>query len=247
MTHKMIVLVTGAGSGIGFDTSRRFLDAGAYVIGCDLNQEGLEKLKGYAESLHSDYEYLVLDVSDISSFNSAEEIIRSLGRLDVLVNCAGICSGTSIDAMTEKEWDKTYSVNLKGPFFLTKTLLPYLAKGVNPTIINISSMAGFTGGIKSNPAYSSSKAAITCMTKNLAKFCAPLGIRVNEVSPGTTRTSMTENWLGKEGLEEFVHLVPLGRLTEAGDVAKVILFLASDAAGFITGQTIQVNGGMYIP
>jgi 3-oxoacyl-[acyl-carrier protein] reductase len=188
-----------------------------------------------------------LDVSQISSFETVADFVKSFGRLDVLVNCAGVCSGTSLDEITEQEWDRTYAINVKGPFFLTKQLLPYLIKGIDPTIINISSMAGFTGGIMSNPAYSSSKAAVTCMTKNLAKFCAPYGIRVNEISPGTAKTPMTENWLGEDGLKDFIPKVPLGRLAEAGDVAKVIEFLASDAAGFITGQTIHVNGGMYIP
>jgi 3-oxoacyl-[acyl-carrier protein] reductase len=108
-------------------------------------------------------------------------------------------------------------------------------------------MAGFTGGIQSNPAYSSSKAAVTCMTKNLAKFCAPDGIRVNEVSPGTAKTAMTLNWMGDEGLKGFVERVPLGRVAEPEDIAGAILFFASEQAGFITGQSLQVNGGMYIP
>jgi NAD(P)-dependent dehydrogenase (short-subunit alcohol dehydrogenase family) len=247
MSQKRIVLITGAGSGIGFDTACRFLESGVHVIGCDRSEAGLLKLKDYASSNKSEYDPLVLDVSQVKSFKKVEDIVASLGRLDVLINCAGIVSGTPLDKITEEEWDKMYSVNLKGPFFLTKILIPYLIKGKKPTIINISSMAGFTGGIMSNPAYSSSKAAVTCMTKNLAKFCAPFGIRVNEVSPGTAKTPMTENWLGEEGLKDFISRVPLGRLAVAEDVAKVIVFLASDAAGFITGQTIHVNGGMYIP
>ena len=205
------------------------------------------KLQNYASSINGKYESLILDVSKIESFKKVEDLIASYGWLDVLVNCAGIVSGTPLDKITEDEWDKMYAVNLKGPFFLTREMIQYLIKGIDPAIINISSMAGFTGGIMSNPAYSSSKAAVNCMTKNLAKFCAPYGIRVNEISPGTARTPMTEEWLGEEGLQEFISKVPLGRLAEASDVAKVILFLASDSAGFITGQTIHVNGGMYIP
>jgi 3-oxoacyl-[acyl-carrier protein] reductase len=247
MFKNKIVLITGASSGVGFDAACRFLDSGAHVIGCDCNEAGLHKLEEYADSKKAEYETLVLDISQVETFGRAEELISSHGRLDVMVNCAGICSGTSLDKITEQEWDCTYSVNVRGPFFLTKRLLPHIAKGDKPAIINISSMAGFTGGILSNPAYSSSKAALTCITKNLAKFCAPLGIRVNEISPGTMQTAMTENWLGEDGLKEFIPKIPMGRLAQAGDVAKVILFLASDAAGFITGQTIQVNGGMYIP
>ena len=165
----------------------------------------------------------------------------------VLVNCAGICSGTPLDEIDPREWDRTYAVNIRGPFFLTQRLMKYLKKGETPCVVNVSSMAGFTGGIQSNPAYSSSKAAVTCTTKNLAKFLAPYGIRVNEVSPGTAQTQMTMNWLGEDGLKPFAERVPLGRVAVAEDIGKVIFFLASDAAGFITGQSIQVNGGMYIP
>jgi NAD(P)-dependent dehydrogenase (short-subunit alcohol dehydrogenase family) len=247
MFANKVVFITGAASGMGFDAACRFVDNGAYVIGCDRSQAGLSKLETYASEHHGRYESILLDLSDIPAFVKAEDKVRLLGRLDILINCAGICSGTPLDTISEEEWERTYAVNVKGPFFLTRTLLPYIKKGENPTIINISSMAGFTGGILSNPAYSSSKAAVTCMTKNLAKYCAPMGIRVNEISPGTAITAMTENWLGSEKLKDFAPQVPMGRLAEAGDVAKVILFLASDAAGFITGQTIHVNGGMYIP
>jgi 3-oxoacyl-[acyl-carrier protein] reductase len=247
MFENKIVFITGAASGMGFDAACRFMDDGSHVIGCDRDKAGLSRLETYASERHARYVSVVVDLSDISSFTQAEAKVRLLGRLDVLVNCAGICSGTKLDDITQEEWERTYAVNVKGPFFLTRALLPYLQKGQNPTIINISSMAGFTGGILSNPAYSSSKAAVTCMTKNLAKHCAPMGIRVNEISPGTAVTAMTENWLGREKLKDFVPQVPMGRLAEAGDVAKVILFLASDDAGFITGQTIHVNGGMYIP
>jgi NAD(P)-dependent dehydrogenase (short-subunit alcohol dehydrogenase family) len=237
------VFITGAASGIGFDTACLFLNDAAYVIGCDRDEEGLSKLASYAARYPGKYDSILLDVSDTASFSLVEEKIGLLGSLDVLVNCAGVCSGTPLESITEEEWERTYSINVKGPFFLTRILLPYIKKSKNPTIINISSMAGFTGGILSNPAYSSSKAAVTCMTKNRA----PFSIRVNEVSPGTARTAMTENWLGNEKLQDFIPQVPMKRLAEARDIAKVILFLASDSAGFITGQTIHVNGGMYIP
>jgi len=247
MTGSRIVFITGASSGIGFDTACRFIDEQATVIACDRDRAGLELLERYSQKGGSIFQPLVLDLLDLQAFPLAEEAVRKHGRLDVLVNCAGICSGTPLDQITIEEWERTYSINVKGPFFLTQTLLPYLKKGTQAAIINVSSMAGFTGGIKSNPAYSSSKAAVTCMTKNLAKFCAPFGMRVNEVSPGTARTAMVENWLEKDEIQQFIPQIPLGRLAEAEDIAKVILFLASDDAGFITGQTIHVNGGMYIP
>ena len=240
-------LITGAASGIGRDTALLLMERGCRVIGCDRDLEGMQGIVQTASEKGWSFTPVRLDLSDDSSFDAAVKQAELEGRLDLLVNCAGICSGTPLDKITPEEWDRTYAVNLRGPFFLTRRLMPMLEKGESPAIVNVSSMAGFTGGIQSNPAYSSSKAAVTCMTKNLAKFCAPLGIRVNEVAPGTARTAMTENWLGSEGLKEFEARVPLGRLAQADDVAKVIVFLASQEAGFITGQTVHVNGGMYIP
>jgi len=241
------VLITGAASGIGFDTALRFVGNGDCVIACDRNADGLDALKKAAEGKGGRVLAVELDLMKMESFDNAVAEVEKAGKLDVLVNCAGICSGTPLDVITPEEWDRTYAINIKGPFFLTQRLLPFLKKGENACIVNVSSMAGFTGGIQSNPAYSSSKAAVTCTTKNLAKFCAPLGIRVNEVSPGTAQTQMTMNWLGEEGLKPFAEKVPMGRVAVAEDIGKVIYFLASDAAGFVTGQSIQVNGGMYIP
>ena len=241
------VLITGAASGIGFDTATRFLRAGEHVIACDRDAKGLATL---SEAVGVDARRLTLvriDLADLDSFDEAEEAVRQVGGLDVLVNCAGVCSGTRLDEITPQEWDLAYAVNVRGPFFLTQRLIPFLEGREKACIVNVSSMAGFTGGIQSNPAYSSSKAAVTCTTKNLAKFLAPKGIRVNEVSPGTAQTQMTMKWLGEDGLKPFVEKVPMGRVAVAADIGKVILFLASDEAGFITGQAIQVNGGMYIP
>lgn len=244
---KRNVLITGAASGIGRETAVRFMEQGDRVTGCDIDRNGLESLARQAEEKLWSFGMQILDLVSLNTLEHLYKEIEKEGKLDVLVNCAGICSGTRLDEMTPLEWDRTYAVNLRGPFFLTQRLIPLLKESEAPVIINVSSMAGFTGGIQSSPAYSSSKAAVTCMTKNLAKFCAPFGIRVNEAAPGTARTAMTENWLGEDGLNEFVEKVPLGRLAEAEDIAKVIIFLASAESGFMTGQSIHVNGGMYIP
>lgn len=247
MPLSKIAVVTGAASGIGYETVRQFLDLGFTVVGCDLNEQGLSEHQTYASEKGSTFYGVVIDITSDVEYEKIARILEQYGQLDILVNAAGICSGTPLSEITRKEWDRTYAVNVEGPFFLSRRLVDFLTKGQDPTIINISSMAGFTGGIQSNPAYSSSKAAMTCMTKNMAKFYAGLGIRVNEVAPGTARTAMTVNWLGDEGLEAFIPKVPMGRLAEADDIAKVIIFLASDAAGFMTGQSVHVNGGMYIP
>lgn len=245
--ENKIIFLTGAGSGIGMETALLFLSKGCTVIGADLKKDSLDKLETNSTHLPGKLFPLQLDVASSNAGKSAYTTIESFAKLDVLINCAGICTGTSIDETTEAEWDLFYDVNVKGPFFLTRTLIPLLLKSTQPCIVNVSSMAGFTGGIKSNVAYSSSKAAVTCMTKNLAKIYANCGIRVNEVSPGTADTPMTQEWLGKDELANFSKTVPLGRLTAATDIANAICFLASSEASFITGQSLQVNGGMYIP
>jgi len=241
------VLITGAAGGMGEDTALRFLDLGDMVIACDRDEAGLEQLKQNARGRLGTLLSCRIDLADAGSFGKAEGLVRQTGRLDVLIHCAGICSATPLAELSEQEWDRTYDINVKGPFFLTQRLLPYLAKTPNSCIVQVSSMAGYTGSVRSNAAYSSSKAALSCMTKNLAKYCADMDIRVNEVSPGTADTKMTRDWLGQEGMQQFEKLVPLGRLATAGDISGVVVFLASGDAGFITGQSIQVNGGMYLP
>lgn len=245
MLTGKVALVTGAASGIGKDTALRLLENGAIVVSCDIDVKGLCRLKRESGYNKDNIILVEMDISDIASHANIVDVITKLDQLDILVNSAGICSGTTIEDIDEFEWNKTFDVNIKGLFFLTRMLISYMGKG--GTIINVSSMAGFTGGIKCNPAYSCSKAAVTCMTKNFAKYCAERGVRVNEVSPGTTITPMTLDWLGEESLEEFKRYVPLKKLTQASDIGKAIMFFASEESALITGQSLQVNGGMYIP
>jgi len=136
-------------------------------------------------------------------------------------------------------------VNLKGLFFLTQKMIPLFREKSWGRIINISSLAGYVGGILASPAYSASKAGVTCLTKSFAKYLAPSPITVNEISPGTADTEMSHQWLGDK-MYEFIEKVPLGRLVKPGDIASAVLFLASPLSEFITGQVIHVNGGMYM-
>ena len=241
-----VIVVTGAASGIGRQIARSFHLRGDIVIGCDRDVKGLETEIGEMRLSGGECHARSLDVRDVVAVNTlSDEVLRTFGRIDVLVNCAGICSGTSIADMTEDEWDTTLSVNLKGLFFLSRAVSRAMILQKSGRIINISSLAGFTGGIMSNAAYSSSKAAVTCTTKNFAKYLASYNVTVNEVAPGTAQTSMSEAFLGKR-LYDFVEKIPLGRLCQPNDVAAAVLFLASDSAAFITGQTLHVDGGMYM-
>lgn len=186
------------------------------------------------------------DVRDVRAVNSlCDEVFNSFGRIDVLVNCAGICSTASIADMTEQEWDATLAVNLKGLFFLSRAVARVMILRRSGRLINIASLAGFFGGILSNAAYSASTAAVTCTTKNFAKYLASSHVTVNEVAPGTAQTPMSEAFLG-DRLHDFAGRIPLGRLCQPKDVAAAVMFLASESAAFITGQTLPVDGGMFM-
>lgn len=243
---KKVIIVTGAASGIGRQIAQSFHSCGGTVIGCDRDSQGMEAAMGELRARGGECHARSLDVGNVVAVSSlADEVFTTFGKIDVLVNCAGICSGTSIADMTEDEWDATLAVNLKGLFFLSKAVSRAMILQKSGRIINISSLAGFTGGIMSNAAYSASKAAVTCTTKNFAKYLASHNVTVNEVAPGTAQTAMSEAYLG-DRLHDFAGRIPLGRLCQPNDVAAAVLFLSSDSAAFITGQTLHVDGGMYM-
>ncbi len=240
-------VVTGAASGIGKEVALMLAHIGCNVIACDINDEGLNQLRNEAKTqgLHISPRNLnLLDINDIKNFT--DWVKHTYKEIQILINCAGLCTGTAIMDVEEDEWDRICNVNLKGLFFLSQQMTPLMQKGQWGRIINISSLAGFVGGILASPAYSASKAGVTCLTKTFAKYLAPHNITVNEVSPGTADTEMTHSWLGDK-MYEFIEKVPLGRLVKAGDIAYAILFLVSPLSSFMTGQVVHVNGGMYMP
>lgn len=241
-----IAIVTGAGGGFGRETVTALLEAGYKVSGLDVSAAALEEL---SRTWRPEADRLTTEQVDMSDVHGVQASIRDIeqkyGRIDVLVNCAGIASGTPIAHMTEEEWDNTYATNVRGLFFACQAVCPGMISRQSGRIINISSLVSFTGGILSSAAYSSSKAAVTCTTKNFAKYLAPYQVTVNEVAPGTARTAMSERFIG-DRLAEFEQQIPLGRLCRAGDVAAAVLYLASAGGSYVTGQTIHVNGGSFM-
>lgn len=243
---ERIAIVTGAAGGIGQEISKVLAREGITVVACDINSGPLETL---AQILRSEGREVYTKLMDVSNIEQLRQIINSilseLGDITILVNCAGVFSRTPLENVTESEWDRILSVNLKGMFFLSVCLIPSMKKAHWGRIINISSMAGFTGGILSSPAYSVSKAGVTCLTKILARYLAPYGITVNAIAPGPTKTKMTEGWPEAE-IKHLIANIPLGRFGLPTDIAPVVRFLVSEEASFITGQTIHVNGGMFM-
>ena len=188
---------------------------------------------------------LACDVSDEGQVQGvAQQVLERWGRVDILVNNAGICPLTPVEQITAAEWDRVLGINLKGPFLCCKAVIPAMRQQRAGKIINISSNAGQMGGLAVGLHYSASKAGILGLTKSLARILAP-DIQVNAVAPGTTTTGMTETW-DRAVLEGLIRQIPAGRLGRPADVAAAVLFLASDEASFITGQTLGVNGGLFM-
>lgn len=236
-----VVIVTGAASGIGKACSLSFAEKGAKVIAVDLNKKGLEETN---LKIHEKNGKAISVIADITKKDDIDRIVTSavnnFGRIDILVNCAGICQIRNIEDITEEEWDKMMSINLKGTFFLCQSVLKEMKKYQKGKIVNMGSIAGEIGGILVGANYSASKAGIICLTKSLAKYAAPYNINVNSVSPGFIDTEMTKD-LGQDPKS-----VPLGRRGRPEEVSDVILFLCSEASSYITGANIDVNGGLFM-
>lgn len=174
--------------------------------------------------------------------NACTELMEAWGRIDVLVNNAGICRVKTIEEISEAEWDQMMKVNLKSVLFCSQAVMPIMKRQRAGTIINQSSIAAKIGGIASGAHYAVSKAGVICLTKCLARELAPYKVTVNALAPGAFDTDMTRN-LCHNDLSVYQSTIPLGRVGQIEDLAQVAVFLASDAAAYLTGEIIDVNGG----
>lgn len=236
-------IVTGASRGIGKAIALRFAEAGAAVAAAATNDTLLRELCAAIESKGGKALPIVLDVAQLSSVEKAfDEIHAKLGSIDVLVNNAGVTRDNIILRMKEDEWDKVLQVNLKGCFNCTKAATKFMLKQRSGRIINISSISGIVG-TAGQANYSAAKAGVIALTKTTAREYASRGILVNAIAPGFINTDMTASI--DEGMKaKYLEGIPLKRFGEPADIAGVALFLAGEQAGYITGQTIVVDGGM---
>ncbi|ABR31670.1 short-chain dehydrogenase [Thermosipho melanesiensis] len=238
-----VCIITGAGSGIGKAAALLFSQEGAKVIACDVVEENLKKLKEEDDRI----DVFVLDVTNREAIqNMVDNVVEKYGRIDVLVNNAGITRDALLLKMKEEDWDAVINVNLKGVFNMTQAIAPIMLKQGKGSIINTSSVVGVYGNIGQTN-YSATKAGIIGMTKTWAKELARKGaqIRVNAVAPGFIKTPMTEK-VPERIINALNEKIPLKRMGEAEEVARVYLFLASDESSYITGQVIGVDGGLVI-
>ncbi len=249
-----VALVTGAGAGIGRATALALARAGADLAVNDLRADAAEKVAGEARALGRKALALPADVSSVPEIERLiARVTEGLGRLDVLVNNAGIYRAALPLDITEEHWDAVMNINAKAVFFASQAVLPTMVAQKRGVIVSLASMAGKVGS-RTNLPYNASKAAVISLTKSLALAHAADGIRVNCVCPGFVETDMWQLVAREQGAllgvspEDFTEQraaqVPLGRMEYPEDVAKVIGFLASDRAGYMTGQAINVTGGL---
>ncbi len=242
MIKDKVAIVTGGTRGIGYEIVRKFLQNNAKVILLGSREETVNKALEKLKSENQNYEVIGLypNLSDEQSIKECFKNIHSMyGRIDILVNNAGISSNTKIEEFSIEEYEKVENVNIKSVFICSKAIIPYL-KETKGVILNTSSMVSKYG----QPAgvmYPASKFAVNGITLSLARELAPLGIRVNAVAPGITKTDMVAS-LPENMIEPLIKSIPLGRIGEPEDIANAFLFLASDMASYITGQILGVDG-----
>ncbi|MCF7793165.1 MAG: 3-oxoacyl-[acyl-carrier-protein] reductase [Candidatus Cloacimonetes bacterium] len=238
-----VAVITGSARGIGFSIAKEFAKNGAICVIIDLNQDDVDKAVqkiddqgwravGFAGN--------VVKADEMAAI--FKEIVAQFGQIDVLINNAGITRDGLIMKMKEQDWDAVLAVNLKGTFNCTQKVCRFMMKKRSGVILNIASVIGIMGNA-GQANYAASKGGIIALTKSTAREFASRNIRVNAIAPGFIRTEMTDT-LPEEVVKKYAAAIPLNRMGSPADVAKVCVFLASDEAEYITGQTINVDGGL---
>jgi 3-oxoacyl-[acyl-carrier protein] reductase len=238
-----VALVTGGARGIGKAISEHLHEAGAQIAVCDVNLEGSQTLATELSRKGALSRGYLCDVSSAQSADACmEQIVKDFGRLDVLVNNAGITRDGLVLRMTDDQWQKVIQVNLTGTFNMTRAAAKVMLKARRGAIVNMASVVGVMGNA-GQANYSASKAGVIGLTMTTAREFASRGVRVNAVAPGFIATDMTAV-LTDEQKAKLIQNVPLGRLGSPEDVAKAVRFLVSDEAAYITGQVVNICGGM---
>ncbi|MGE1061572.1 3-oxoacyl-ACP reductase FabG [Megasphaera paucivorans] len=240
---EKVAVVTGGSQGIGRATALNLASHGAYVVIIARNAALCEKTVQYINSYYPQRaSYYVLDITNQEKVNfTIKKIYQCFGHIDILVNNAGVCSlSLPFEELSIENWNYVMNVNTTGLMYCVKAVIPILKKQYTGKIVNVTSLAGEVGGIATSADYVASKAAIIGITKSLARYLGPYKINVNAVAPGYVATRMTEK------MSIPLDTIPLRRIATPDDIARGITFLASEDADYITGITLDINGGIYM-
>ena len=240
-----VALVTGAAQGIGKAISLLLAQHGADIVVSDVNLEKATETAREIEAMGRKAMAVRVDVSKLQDVDQmVDAILKQLGKIDILVNNAGITRDKLILRMSEEDWDAVLNVNLKGTFICTRAVVRHMAKQRYGKIVSIASVTGEMGNA-GQVNYAASKAGVIGLTKTVAREFAQRGINVNAIAPGYIQTPMTDV-LAEKVKEDLKRLIPMDRLGRPEDVAEAVLFLVSDRSSYITGQVLNVNGGIYM-
>ncbi len=249
-SERETVLITGSGIGIGAATARAFADAGYRVVVTDVLDDEGQKVVSEIEDRGGEAEYHHLDVTSTEEVERVvSEAEERYGPLGCVVANAGIAHKVPLTELTDQRWDHTHEVDLKGVMRVCRAAAPAMREAKRGSMIAVSSIMGVAYGWDEHVQYSAAKAGVVGLVRGLAVELARDGIKVNGIAPGYIRTAQAlseEHSLGPQGLEEAAEFIPMGRVGEPEDIADVILFLASDAARYLTGQVVVVDGGLLV-
>jgi 3-oxoacyl-[acyl-carrier protein] reductase len=239
-----VAIITGAGGAIGEATARLFAKEGSTVVLADLRKEGIEEIARQVRGTGGKASAFTLDVSEEKDVVAlVRSTVEEFGTVDILVNNAAISMTTPILDIEAADWDRVLAVNLRSVFLLSREAFRFMKTRGKGKIISMASASAKIGGLVVGAHYAASKAGVICFTKSLALQAAPFGINVNAVCPGPTKTPMTDAW-GEKANEEFAAKIPFRRYGEPREIAEAILFLASERSRYVTGEILDVNGGL---
>lgn len=243
--NEKVAIVTGASRGIGLEITRELLRMGMTVVAVDVREDLLARMPEELPDLDEKLDTRVQDVTDSEGFtNLINDVAEQYGRIDVLVNNAGITRDGLLMRMSDEDWNDVINVNLTSAFIGTRAVSKHMVRRREGVIINMASFSGIAGN-RGQANYSASKAGLIGLTKTTAKELAAKNVRANAIAPGFIATKMTDA-LPQQAKDIALELIPLKRMGQPRDVAKVVAFLASDDATYITGQVISVDGGLHM-
>lgn len=243
--YGRVAIVTGAAQGIGLAIARQLLHEGKKVVFVDVNRDQLREIENHLEdSERARTLFIPADVSNVEAINDVVKMVQEKwNRIDILINNAGIRKETSIEDIDIGEWNQVMSINLGGTFFFSKAVLKMMKEQQWGRIVNLSSFGGQNGPLTSGAHYCASKAGQLVLTKVFARSLAGDGITVNTVSPAAIRTPEMDK-IEPTKLQKMTESIPVGRVGEVDEVAQLVSFVVSEAAGYVTGATFDINGGL---